>query len=69
MSALERRCRRLLRAYPAGYRAERGEEILGTLLESAPDGRTRPGRREVAALVLGGLRVRAAQNRRAVDSG
>ncbi len=33
MSPLERRCRLLLRAYPAAYRRDRGEEILGTLLE------------------------------------
>jgi hypothetical protein len=64
MNALERRCRRLLRAYPAGYRAERGEEILGTLLECAPPGQAWPRLREVVSLVVGGLRVRAAQNRR-----
>jgi len=33
---LERRARALLRAYPAEYRRERGEEIIGTLLEAAP---------------------------------
>ena len=32
MSALERRCRLLLRAYPAEYRLNRGEEIIGTAL-------------------------------------
>ena len=37
MTALERRSRRLLRAYPAAYRRERGEEIIGTLLEATPE--------------------------------
>jgi len=35
VSRLQRRARNLLRAYPPGYRADRGEEILGTLLEAA----------------------------------
>ena len=30
MSPLERRCRLLMRAYPAGYRRERGDEIIAT---------------------------------------
>ncbi|MEV4640809.1 hypothetical protein AB0J80_26060 [Actinoplanes sp. NPDC049548] len=53
--ALERRYARLLRLYPADYRRARGAEVLETLMESA-DG-TSP--REVVALVLGALRVRA----------
>src|ERR1700677_2609833 len=64
MSALERRYRRLLRAYPAGYREERGAEMLATLLEAAPVGATWPSLRDARALVMGGLRVRAAQNHR-----
>jgi hypothetical protein len=64
MSALERRCRLLLRAYPAEYRQERGEEIIGTLLEATPPGRSWPLFRDVRALAVGGLRARAAQNRR-----
>jgi hypothetical protein len=64
MSALERRYRRLLGAYPAAYRKERGEEMLATLLESAPAGETWPSIRDARALVMGGLRVRAAQNHR-----
>jgi hypothetical protein len=39
---LERRARWLLRAYPAAYRADRGEEIIGTLLEAVPPGRDWP---------------------------
>jgi hypothetical protein len=31
-TSLERRYRRLLRAYPAGYRRRRGDELLATLL-------------------------------------
>jgi hypothetical protein len=62
MNPLERRGRRLLLAYPAAYRAERGDEILDTLLESAPGRRL--GRREAWALLTGGLRVRAEQHRR-----
>lgn len=58
MSALERRCRRLLLAYPAWYRRGRGEEMLGTLLEASPPGRRWPSFRDTRALVTGGLRVR-----------
>jgi hypothetical protein len=59
---LEHHARSMLRVYPAVYRRERGEEIIGTLLE-ASDGRTWPRLRDVRALTLGGLRARAAQNR------
>ena len=58
MSSLERRCRWLLRAYPAWYRCRRGEEMLGTLLEASPPGRSWPSFRDARALVIGGLRVR-----------
>jgi hypothetical protein len=64
MSKLERRCRLLLIAYPAEYRRERGEEIIGTLLETTPRGRGWPHARDVRALIIGGLRARAAANRR-----
>jgi hypothetical protein len=57
-SSLERWYRRLLAAYPAAYRRRRGDEIVSTLLESAPAGRRRPDRHEVADLVGGGLRER-----------
>ena len=62
MSPLERRYRRLLRFYPARYRAERADEILGTLLESATPEQRRPGVRESAALAASGVRARAASN-------
>lgn len=64
MTPLERRCRRLLLAYPAAYRRERGEEMIGTLLEATPDGRTWPLQRDCRAMLVGGLQVRAAQNHR-----
>ena len=61
---LERRARWLLRAYPAAYRADRGEEIIGTLLEAVPPGRDWPPPREAIALVASGLRARRAANLR-----
>jgi hypothetical protein len=64
MTALERRYRRLLRAYPASYRAARGDEMLTTLVENAQPGGAWPSWRETRALVLGGLQVRTLQHRR-----
>ncbi len=64
MTTLERRYRRMLYTYPYDYRAERGDEILGTLLDGARAGQTRPTLRERRALLFGGLKVRSAQNRR-----
>ena len=64
MTKLERRCRVLLVAYPAAYRRDRGEEIIATLLEATPEGRKRPLIRDILALVVGGLKARAAQHRR-----
>ncbi|MEU8080169.1 hypothetical protein AB0B31_32535 [Catellatospora citrea] len=55
---IERRYERLLRLYPKAYRRHRGAEILGTLMDAADDGRGRPPRREIAALMLGALRAR-----------
>lgn len=63
MSRLEARARLLLRAYPPDYRADQGQEILGTLLDGSPEGRSWPAPREAWSLVTGGLRVRAARNR------
>ncbi|MCZ7440541.1 hypothetical protein O7598_29400 [Micromonospora sp. WMMC241] len=56
--SLIRRYRRLLLAYPRAYRRERGEEILGLLLDTAPAGRARPTPREAIDLIRGGLRCR-----------
>jgi hypothetical protein len=68
MSTLERRCRLLMRAYPAAYRSERGDEIIATLLEVTPEGRTWPLPRDIRALATGGLHARAAVNRRATTA-
>jgi hypothetical protein len=64
MSRLERRCRRLLRTYPPAYRAGRGEEILGTLVDATPADRNWPPARDAWSVIAGGLHVRAARNRR-----
>ncbi len=53
VTALERRCQWLLRVYPAGYRRERGEEMLGTLLEATPPDRRWPTLRDGLALFHG----------------
>ncbi|MGW6499987.1 hypothetical protein [Nonomuraea angiospora] len=60
---LELRYRRLLRAYPKEYRAEHGEELIGTLMEAARPGARRPSLRETLHLLAGGftVRVRAAR--------
>ncbi len=63
-SPLERRARWLVRAYPAAYRADRGEEIIGTLLEATPPGRSRPPAREAASVIAAGLRARREANLR-----
>jgi hypothetical protein len=63
VSPLERHCQLLLRAYPAGYRGIRGEEIIGTLLDVTPPERSWPRLRDVSGLIFGGLRARAALNR------
>jgi hypothetical protein len=60
LTPLERRCRLLLRAYPAWYRCKRSGEILDTLLEASPPGRRWPSFRDARALVMAGLRVRSA---------
>ncbi len=55
---LECRYRRLLWAYPAGYRAERGDEIVGVLLDCAGPGRSRPSVGDALDLTRGGLATR-----------
>jgi hypothetical protein len=61
--ALESRYSILLRAYPKGYRRERGAEMIGTLMEAAGDEQRRPTAREAASLVLRGLQARAGAHR------
>jgi hypothetical protein len=60
---LARRYRRLLLCYPRAWRRERGEELVATLLEAAPPGRTRPSAREAANLIGHGLRARLGRPR------
>ena len=62
MTTLERQYRLLLRAYPRRYRARRGEEIIGTLLDAAAPGQRRPSRADVADLLGGGVRERLGLN-------
>ncbi|GAA4376991.1 hypothetical protein GCM10023088_36320 [Actinomadura verrucosospora] len=58
MSALELRYRRLLACYPAGHRAEHGEEMLDVLMSAARPGQTRPSLADTADLLLGAVRIR-----------
>ncbi|WP_250006789.1 hypothetical protein [Actinoplanes sp. M2I2] len=53
---LERRYRRLLWAYPVGYRRAHGDEILAMLMDSAEPGRRRPARADVLDLLRGAVR-------------
>jgi hypothetical protein len=63
-SRLERRARWALRAYPPDYRADWGEEILGTLLEVTPPGRIWPAPRDLTSILAGGTRARRNANQR-----
>ncbi|MFG1607193.1 hypothetical protein [Actinoplanes sp. NPDC049265] len=56
MRNLERRYARLIRLYPAAYRAARGPEMLDTLLQAGPSAR------ETRALIVGALRAHAARD-------
>lgn len=56
--ALARRYRWLLLAYPPRWRAARGDEILGTLLEAASPGQRRPTAADVTDLLAGAARAR-----------
>ncbi|MFI6889477.1 hypothetical protein [Streptosporangium canum] len=58
MTLLERRYRRFLRAYPAGYRKAHGDELIDILLDTAEPGRHTPEIREALGLLMGGLRTR-----------
>ena len=58
MDSLERRYRRLLVAYPSGYRQRRADEIVGTFLDLAAPGQTRPRLADAADLLSGGVRQR-----------
>ncbi|MFI5953768.1 hypothetical protein [Cryptosporangium sp. NPDC051539] len=53
---LERRYRRLLFAYPADYRAERGDELVGTYLDTIGPDRSRLSPQDTVDLLVGGAR-------------
>ncbi|WP_030486180.1 hypothetical protein [Micromonospora chokoriensis] len=57
-SPLESRYRRLLRAYPGAYQAERGDEIVGTYLDTVEPGRRWPSPHDAVDLLGAGLRER-----------
>ncbi|MDQ1359518.1 MAG: hypothetical protein QOF20_572 [Acidimicrobiaceae bacterium] len=59
MTTYEQRCRVLLKAFPDQYRTERGDEIVGVLLDTGRAEQRWPSLRTAADLVAGGLRVRA----------
>lgn len=54
---LERRYRRLLRCFPAGYRREHEQEILSVLMDGAADGQRRPGLGDSADLVVSAMLI------------
>ncbi|MEU8419758.1 GlsB/YeaQ/YmgE family stress response membrane protein [Micromonospora sp. NPDC048835] len=57
-SPLESRYRRLLWAYPGDYQAERGDEIVGTYLDTVEPGRRWPSPHDAVDLLGAGLRER-----------
>jgi hypothetical protein len=57
-AGLERGYRRLLACYPARFRSEHGEELVGVLMAGARDGQQRPGLPESASLLISGLGMR-----------
>ena len=63
-SRLERSYRRLLALYPARYRRVHEDEMLAVLMTAAPEGKVRPGLREAADLIAGGIRVWCQPSRR-----
>jgi hypothetical protein len=64
MSALAQRYRVVLHAYPRSYRARRGDELLGTLMDDAQPEQRWPSAHEVASIVVEGVRERLDASRR-----
>lgn len=64
MNALERRTRWLLRAYPPSWRQERGQEIVGTVLDLSDPGQRWPSLDVAKDLVVSGWAARANEHRR-----
>jgi hypothetical protein len=65
---LEGGYRRLLRWYPAWYRGQHEEEMLGVLMSAAQPGQRRPGVRESADLLWSAARIRVRTVLRGADS-
>jgi hypothetical protein len=61
---LEHRYHAIMRAYPVDFRAERGDEIVATLVAAAGERQRWPSVRESLALVVHGLRCRSGGNTR-----
>jgi hypothetical protein len=57
-TAYERQCRRLLKAFPADFRSDRGDDLIVTLLDDAP-GAGNVSLATAANLVAAGTRMRA----------
>ncbi|MFI6787862.1 hypothetical protein ACIBG4_11080 [Nonomuraea sp. NPDC050383] len=58
-SAYERRCQLLMRlAYPPRFRESRGAELLGTLLDLAEPGQSRPTMRDCVDVLRSGFMLR-----------
>jgi hypothetical protein len=58
VASLESWYRMLMLAYPSRYRRDRGQEMLGTLLDLASRGQRLPAPRDAADIVRGGLAAR-----------
>jgi hypothetical protein len=67
-TGLEGGYRRLLRWYPAWYRGQHEEEMLGVLMTAARPGQRRPGARESADLLWSALKIRVRTVRRGAAS-
>jgi hypothetical protein len=62
-ATLERRYRLLMRSYPQTWLDQRGEALIGTLMEISEPGQRWPKPREASSLLLSGIRVRAGADR------
>lgn len=60
MNGYERQCRWLLRAFPLEFRHQRGDDLIGTLLDDAPPGARRVPVATAVDLIVSGSRMRVA---------
>lgn len=67
-AALQRRYRRVLMVLPRPYRAQRGEEMLTVLMDSAPEQQRWPKLSEVLSLATHSVRVRSGVGAQALPS-